>query len=127
MTLVTERRLADFIDPPRDSRVLEASGVLSKGGYYGGRRIAVVSLQTARLGVGTRRIKDWTIGDRGTIYDFPRTRKGKSKYCTLEGLYWLSETTFVMVSDLSKAGYGKRCGKRDQSIHIFRIPRAKRH
>src|SRR6476646_143660 len=34
MTLVSEQRLADFIDPPRGSRVLEASGVLSKGGYY---------------------------------------------------------------------------------------------
>jgi len=88
-----------------------------------GRRIAVVSQRTARLWIGTLRIKDWTIAGRGVIYDFPTTRKGKAKYCTLEGLCWLSGTTFVMVSDLTKAGYAKRCSKRDQSLHIFRTPR----
>ena len=87
-----------------------------------GARIAVVSQETARLWIGTLRFRDWTITGRGTIYDFPRTKKGKTKYCTIEGLSWLSPRTFVMVSDLSKTVHPKRCRKRDQSIHIFRIP-----
>ncbi len=87
-----------------------------------GARIAVVSQRTSRLWIGTLRFRDWTIKERGTIYDFPRTRKGKPKYCTLEGLCWLSPRTFVLVSDLSKRNYSKRCQKRDQSIHVFRIP-----
>jgi hypothetical protein len=51
-----------------------------------GRRIAVVSQLTARLWIGTLSVKDWTIAGRGTVYDFPRTKKGKPKYCTLEGV-----------------------------------------
>jgi len=91
-----------------------------------GSRIAVVSQRTARLWIGTLRFHDWTIAGNGAIYDFPLTKKGKPKYCTLEGLFWLSGTTFVMVSDLSKKGYSQRCGKRDQSIHIFRLSRRSR-
>ena len=58
-----------------------------------------------------------------TVDDFPRSRKGKRKYRTLEGLCWLSANSFVMVSDLAKAGYSKRCRKHDQSIHVFRLPK----
>jgi hypothetical protein len=87
-----------------------------------GSRIAVVSQQTSRIWIGTLRFSDWTIAGKGRIYDFPSTKKGKPKYCTLEGMFWLSSRTFVMVSDLSKGAHPKRCRKRDQSIHIFRIP-----
>ena len=87
-----------------------------------GSRIAVISQQTSRLWIGTLRLRDWTITGRGSVYDFPRNKKGKPKYCTLEGLCWLSPRTFVLVSDLSKGDYAKRCRKRDQSIHVFRIP-----
>jgi hypothetical protein len=89
-----------------------------------GTRIAVVSQQSSRLWVGTIRFRNWSIVGRGRIYGFPRTRKGKRKYCTVEGLSWISPRTFVMVSDLSKKHYPKRCDKHDQSIHIFRVPAA---
>jgi hypothetical protein len=87
-----------------------------------GVRIAVVSQQTSRLWIGTLRLRDWTITGRGRIYDFPRTKKGKPKYCTLEGLCWLSPRTFVLVSDLCRGHCASRCRKREQSIHVFRIP-----
>ena len=51
-----------------------------------GRRIAVISQQSSRLWIGTLRFGDWTIADEGKTYEFPRTRKGKIKYGTLEGL-----------------------------------------
>jgi hypothetical protein len=89
-----------------------------------GTRIAIVSQETARLWVGTIRFRDWSIVGRGRMYDFPRTKKGKRKYCTVEGLSWISPRTFVMVSDLSKKNYPKRCGQHDQSIHVFRLPAA---
>ena len=91
-----------------------------------GNRIAVISQQTSRLWIGSLRFRDWTITGRGTIYDFPSTKKGKPKYCTLEGLCWLSPRTFVLVSDLSKESHPKRCRKRDQSVHVFRIPTRQR-
>jgi hypothetical protein len=72
--------------------------------------------------LGTLRFEDWTIAGRGRVYDFPRTRKGNVKYCTVEGVSWLTDRSFVMVSDLSKSSYAGRCSKRDQSIHIFRLP-----
>ena len=87
-----------------------------------GDRIAVISQQTSRLWIGRLRLSDWTIVGPGRIYDFPRTKRGRPQYCTLEGLCWLSDTTFVLVSDLSKAGYRKGCSKTDQSIHIFSLP-----
>jgi hypothetical protein len=68
------------------------------------------------------RARDRTIAGRGRIYDFPRTKKGRLKYCTVEGVCWLSARSFVMVSDMAKAGYGRRCQTRDQSIHVFRLP-----
>jgi hypothetical protein len=88
-----------------------------------GRQIAVVSQQDARLWLGTFRPGDWTIVGRGRQYDFPRTKKGKRLYCTIEGISWLSAGTFVAVSDLSKKGFPSRCDRKDQSIHVFRLPR----
>jgi hypothetical protein len=91
-----------------------------------GTRIAVVSQETSRLWVGTIRFRDWSIAGRGTIYDFPRTKKGKTKYCTVEGLSFITPWTLVMVSDLCKKDYPKRCRKHEQSIHVFRIPTAQK-
>jgi hypothetical protein len=87
-----------------------------------GTKIGVVSQQMASLWVGTIRLRTWSIQGRGRIYDFPRTKKGKRRYCTVEGMSWITPRTFVAVSDLSKNGYPKRCSKHDQSIHVFRIP-----
>jgi hypothetical protein len=87
-----------------------------------GSRIAVVSQRTSRLWLGSIRFRDWSIAGRGRIYDFPRTRKGKSKYCTVEGLSFITPWTLVMVSDLAKKHHPARCAKHDQSIHVFRIP-----
>jgi hypothetical protein len=88
-----------------------------------GRRIAVLSQQSSRLWIGTLRFGDWTIAGKGKTYEFPRTKKGKRKYRTLEGLCWLTDRSFVCVSDLSKRRYRRRCRKIDQSIHVFKLPR----
>lgn len=89
-------------------------------------RLAVISQKTSRLWIGTLRFRDWSITGSGRIYDFPRNKEHKPKYCTLEGVCWLSPRTFVTVSDLSKGDYAKRCRKRDQSIQVFRMPAAAR-
>jgi hypothetical protein len=87
-----------------------------------GRRIAVLSQQSARLWIGTLRFGEWTIAGRGKTFEFPRTKKGKIKYRTLEGLCWLTDRSFVCVSDLSKRHHTKRHRKADQSIHVFKLP-----
>ena len=87
-----------------------------------GRRVAVLSQQSSRLWIGTLRFGDWVIADDGTTYEFPRTKKGKIKYATLEGLCWLTNRSFVCVSDLAKPDCKKRHRKTDQSIHVFKLP-----
>ena len=89
-----------------------------------GERIAVVSQMTSRLWIGRLRRTTWTIAGAGRIYDLPRTKKGKIRYCTVEGLCWLSDSTFVAVSDLVKHYHSNRCHATDQSIHIFALPSA---
>jgi hypothetical protein len=86
-----------------------------------GDHLAVVSQKSARMWIGTLSRKSWTISGDGRTYDFPRNKKGKRLYCTVEGVDWLSANSFVMVSDLRKKGYPERCGRTDQSIHIFRL------
>jgi hypothetical protein len=86
-----------------------------------GDRLVVVSQKSARMWIGKLRLKDWTIRGDGNTYDFPRNEYGKRLYCTVEGVDWLSDNTFVMVSDLCKKGYPDRCGRTDQSIHVFRL------
>jgi len=102
---------------PRSARFEDHAGVSLRGD-----KIAVVSQASSKLWLGTLRVRDWTIVGAGRTYDFPRTRRGKVKYCTLEGLCWLSDRTFVMVSDLSKHSHHRRCRKKDQSIHVFALP-----
>ncbi len=106
---------------PRSVKFEDYSAVAIRGTH-----IAVVSQQTSSLWIGTIRYRDWSIAGRGRIYDFPRTKKRKRKYCTVEGLSWISPRTFVMVSDLSKKNHPKRCRKHDQSIHVFRLPAAQK-
>jgi hypothetical protein len=103
---------------PRRVRFEDYSAVAIRG-----RRIGVASQQTSRLWVGALRVSDWTIVGVGRQYDFPRTKKGKLLYCTIEGISWLSADTFVAVSDLSKKDFPSRCDRKAQSIHVFRLPR----
>jgi hypothetical protein len=102
---------------PRPVRFEDYAGLAIRG-----NRIAVISQQSARLWLGRFRASDWTIVGAGRQYDFPRTKKGKTLYCSVEGISWLSADAFVMVSDLTKPNFPKRCDRKDQSIHVFRLP-----
>ena len=102
---------------PRTVRFEDYSAVALRG-----RRIAVLSQQSSRLWIGTLRFGNWTIAGEGQTYEFPRTRKGKIKYRTLEGCCWLTDQSFVCVSDLSTQKSTKRYRKTDQSIHVFKLP-----
>ncbi len=88
-----------------------------------GNRIVVVSQASSLLWVGTFQASGWSFTDEGRVYRFPRNHKGKSVYCNIEGVAWLASDQIVVVSDKRKPDeQAKRCGKKDQSIHIFRIP-----
>jgi hypothetical protein len=53
----------------------------------------------------------------GAVYRFP----GKD-YGNVEGIDWLSADTLIAVSDRTQKDQPARYARKDQSIHVFRIP-----
>ena len=85
---------------------------------YRAGKIAVVSQASARLWVAEIDEKERKVVRRsGAIYRFPN-----KSYGNVEGVAWLTPHTLIAVSDRKKAQQPSRCEKKDQSIHIFRIP-----
>ena len=84
-------------------------------------RIAVVSQETSRVWIGRLRLGHWVINGKGRVYELPRTKKGRKRYFTVEGISWLSPRTLVAVSDKTKKSHPDRGVKTEQSIHIFRV------
>jgi hypothetical protein len=84
-------------------------------------KIAVVSQESAKL--WTAQIdedKKTIVAGSGRRFRFP-----SKSYGNIEGIAWLSADTLVAVSDRAKSNQPGRCTKKDQSIHIFRIPDSK--
>lgn len=88
-----------------------------------GNRIAVVSQASSLLWLGTFKDQHGNFKDPGKVYRFPENHKHRCVYCNVEGIAWLSPDLIMAVSDKRKSGkQAKRCRRKDQSIHIFRIP-----
>jgi hypothetical protein len=87
-------------------------------------RIAVVSQASSLLWIGSLKASSWNFADQGYVYQFPRNHKGNTVYCNIEGVAWLNPDRVIVVSDKTKPDeQGKRCRKKDQSIHMFDIPK----
>lgn len=90
-------------------------------------KIAVVSQASAKVWIGTFHKSKWKIVDDGQMYTFPKNAEGKQVYCNVEGVSWITPTRLVFVSDQRKPGSQSICcNEKDQSIHIFKLPTAKR-
>jgi hypothetical protein len=59
------------------------------------------------------------------VLNFPRDDNCNVQYCNIEGVHWLNDDLLVTVSDQMKDGGEQnfRCLSKDQSIHVFAIPR----
>jgi hypothetical protein len=57
------------------------------------------------------------------VLDFPRDNDCNVQYCNIEGVNWLHDNLLVAVSDKAKDDQDFRCVGKDQSIHVFSIPR----
>lgn len=87
---------------------------------YRDHQLAIVSQESARLWVGRLDPKTRTlIRGVSAVYRFPN-----KNYRNVEGIAWLSADTLVAVSDRVKKNQPARCAATDQSIHVFRIPKA---
>ncbi len=90
-----------------------------------GARIAVVSQDSSALWIGELRGDGLGFLDDGKIFCFPRADSGKRIYCTIEGVTWITPEEIAVVSDRrNKDSQKRRCKRKAQSIHIFRIPGA---
>lgn len=92
------------------------------------RYVTVVSQMSSAMWVGRVRSKFTGLDDLweggGVTLLFPRSRKGKIRYCNLEGVTWIGGGMLALVSDKAKGDrQPSRCRKKDQSLHIFRLPR----
>ena len=89
-----------------------------------GNRIAVVSQASSALWIGTFEDDSWSFVDEGTVYRFPTDDTGERAYFNIEGVAWLAPDKIAAVSDKRKKGDQPKAAKqKDQSVHIFRIPR----
>ena len=87
-----------------------------------GDRIGVVSHASSALWLGDLSPSGWEVTGVGACYALPRDADGGIVYGTAEGVSWVTPSQVVVVSDKAKPEQDSRCGAKDQSIHIFRIP-----
>ncbi|NMB78688.1 MAG: hypothetical protein GYA23_06285 [Methanomicrobiales archaeon] len=93
-------------------------------------KITVLSQESSALWTGRLRQEPSGIEDiiegNGTIVLFPRDEKGRILYCNLEGLAWAGEEGVFVVSDKGKADQPKRCRRKHEGVHLFRLSPAGR-
>ena len=59
------------------------------------------------------------------VYDFPKNDQCQTVYCNIEGIHWINEEMVMAVSDKmkSKGKQDFRCFEKDQSVHVFVLPK----
>jgi hypothetical protein len=106
---------------PKTARFKDYSSLDIYQGY-----LTVLSQSSSAMWVGRLRtqpasLKD-VFDDDGQLFLFPRDKKGQTSYCNLEGVAWLGNDRLIAVSDKGKDNQPKRCARKGQSIHIFKLP-----
>jgi hypothetical protein len=102
---------------PEDLPFVDYSGISVRGD-----RIAVVSQESSSLWVGLLDSRSWRVVDGGNVYPFPRDRRGRRLYGTVEGVSWMDERTVAVVSDRAKRSQARRLRATAESVHVFTVP-----
>jgi hypothetical protein len=92
-------------------------------------RVAIVSQENSMLWLGQFDEAAWTWRDDGQLYEFPRADDGEIRYGNIEGVAWVGPSRIVTVSDRRKKQTqpDDRLCEKDQSIHLFDIPKTLHH
>ena len=85
-------------------------------------RIAVASKNDSAVWIGQFQDGGWDFVDMGIVYELPKSKKDNTVYCTVEGIDWSDNDELVVVSSRRTRSQPKRSRKKDQSIHLFRVP-----
>lgn len=87
-------------------------------------RVAVVSQENSELWIGVFEEDAWDWCNEGQTYSFPRTDDGDVRYGNVEGVAWITRSRLVTVSDRKKSDQPDPFAEKDQSIHVFDLPRS---
>jgi hypothetical protein len=87
-------------------------------------RVAVVSQESAALWVGRFVPGDWSVDTPGNLYPLPCDEHGRIVYGNVEGVSWIGPDRLVMVSDRAKRDQPERCRGKQESIHVFELPKS---
>jgi uncharacterized protein YjiK len=106
------------ISLPRSVKFVDYSGIDINAQNI----LAITSQESSAVWIGRLDIEKWQINDAGVVYHFPKDKNGKKTYCNIEGISWLTDDRFVVVSDASKKSQPDECREKEQSIHIVSLP-----
>jgi len=100
------------------------------GFAFNGSRVAIVSQEDSTLWVGSFNFdggrtepEDYEFAAGGSVLTFPRNSACEIVYCNVEGVHWLDPWRIIVTSDKAKSTQPWRCVAKDQSVHIFAVPR----
>lgn len=128
------------VNLPRDLEFIDYSGMdirftkTDEQDVYAGEMI-VSSQESAELAILSMQADLRDLKEKGDIktsfggvqrFSFPRANDGSQVYCNVEGVVFLGERggrLIGAVSDRAKGSQDKNCRTKDQSVHIFRLPR----
>lgn len=87
------------------------------------RRFAILSQENSEMWIGEFDHAKWKWVDDGKIYRFPRSQQGEILYGNVEGVAWITPKRLAIVSDIRKSEQDPSVEQKDQSIHIFDLPK----
>lgn len=114
---------AGTIRLPETVRFKDYSGLDCRDGF-----LTIISQSSSAMWVG--RLQGDPTGPEdlfendGRLFLFPRDEKDRILYGNVEGVAWIGDGRVVVVSDKAKDDQPGRFTRKDQSIHIFRLPEA---
>jgi hypothetical protein len=85
-------------------------------------KIALVSQKDSALFIGRFDFNLLEFVGSGNVYNFPRDHGCNIQYCNVEGISWIDDTRFLIVSDKAKKDNDYYCMDKDQSISMFALP-----
>lgn len=110
-------KLAHTISLPKTLQFIDYSGLDIRAD----NALAITSQESSALWIGKLDVENWQVIGDGNVYTFPKSKRGKTTYCNVEGVSWMSDDRLVVVSDARKSSQPKACKKKEQSIHIVAL------
>jgi hypothetical protein len=92
---------------------------------YETQKLAILSQEESAIWVGDFNGDELEFASQeGITLYLPRDNHCQVIYCNAEGISWIDHFRIVIASDKAKSNQPFWCDAKDQSIHLFAMPRA---